>query len=114
MSEPVPAAVKVDSLVRLMSADKSKLARQLGCTEAQLTEGKLNNSQLQSLATLAQVPMSYFTDTHSAAFEEVQVLLALIAAGPECVMLRGGADRNQLSSVLSALTEVEASDSQGQ
>ena len=111
MIEEVTTKQKVELLLSVTGLSSGEVAQALGCSEAQLRAGDLTAEQQQHFVDFSEVFNSsstanatYFgVSGENEAYTELRLLQVLVAAGPECVMLRGSANASQRKALLVSL-----------
>lgn len=111
MIEEVTTKQKVELLLSVTGLSSGEVAQTLGCSEAQLRAGDLTAEQQQHFVDFSEVFNSsstanatYFgVSGENEAYTELRLLQVLVAAGPECVMLRGSANASQRKALLVSL-----------
>ncbi len=112
MIEEVTTKQKVELLLSVTGLSSGEVAQALGCSEAQLRAGDLTAEQQQHFVDFSEVFKSsstanatYFggVSGENEAYTELRLLQVLVAAGPECVMLRGSANASQRKALLVSL-----------
>ncbi|MEU2004522.1 hypothetical protein ACH47B_26325 [Rhodococcus sp. NPDC019627] len=114
MFEEVTDHQKVELLLSVTALNSAEVAETLGCSEQALLAGDLTAGQQQRFVEISGVfndrstaHATYFgTPGENDAYTELRLLKALVAAGPECVMLRGSATASQRKALLVSLEEV--------
>ncbi|MGG7104837.1 hypothetical protein [Rhodococcus sp. 24CO] len=111
MIEEVTTKQKVELLLSVTGLSSGEVAQALGCSEAQLRAGDLTAEQQQHFVDFSEVfkrsstaNATYFgVSGENEAYTELRLLQVLVAAGPECVMLRGSANASQRKALLVSL-----------
>lgn len=114
MIEEVTIQQKVELLLSVAGLSGAAVARAVDCTEAQLLAGDLTAEQQQHFVALSEVfnsssaaSATYFgIEGENEAYIELRLLQVLVAAGPECVMLRGSASATQRKALLVSLEAI--------
>jgi hypothetical protein len=117
MIEEVTTKQKVELLLSVTGLSSGEVAQALGCSEAQLRAGDLTAEQQQHFVDFSEVFKSsstanatYFgVSGENEAYTELRLLQVLVAAGPECVMLRGSANASQRKALLVSLEGISHS-----
>lgn len=114
MIEDVTTKQKVELLLSVTGLSSGAVAQALGCSEAQVRTGDLTAEQQQHFVDFTEVFKSSSTANatyfgvpgENEAYTELRFLQVLVAAGPECVMLRGSANASQRKALLVSLEEI--------
>lgn len=114
MIEDVTTKQKVELLLSVTGLSSGEVAQALGCSEAQVRSGDLTAEQQQHFVDFTEVFKSssaanatYFgVPGENEAYSELRLLQVLVAAGPECVMLRGSANASQRKALLVSLERI--------
>ena len=114
MSDEVTDREKVELLLSVTSLSSGEVAASLDCSEQALLAGDLTVEQQRRFVEISGVfndrstgQASYFgTPGENDAYTELRLLKVLVAAGPECVMLRGSANASQRKALLVSLEEI--------
>ena len=114
MSDEVTDREKVELLLSVTSLSSGEVAASLDCSEQALLAGDLSVEQQRRFVEISGVfndrstgQASYFgTPGENDAYTELRLLKVLVAAGPECVMLRGSANASQRKALLVSLEEI--------
>ncbi|PQP19007.1 hypothetical protein [Rhodococcus opacus] len=114
MFEEVTDHQKVELLLSVTALSTGEVAETLGCSEQALLAGDLTADQQHRFVEISGVfndrstaHATYFgTPGENDAYTELRLLKVLVAAGPECVMLRGSANASQRKALLVSLEEI--------
>lgn len=114
MFEEVTDQQKVELLLSATALSSSEVADAIGCSEQSLLAGDLTADQQRRFVEASEVfnsgstaCVTYFgIHGENDAYTELRLLKVLVAAGPECVMLRGSANAGQRKALLISLEEI--------
>lgn len=114
MSDEVTDRQKVELLLSVTALSSGEVAASLDCSEQALLAGDLTVDQQHRFVEISGVfndksaaHATYFgTPGENDAYTELRLLKVLVAAGPECVMLRGSANASQRKALLVSLEEI--------
>lgn len=111
MSDYVTDQDKVRLLLSVTGLSSAEVACALGCEETDLLSGKLTGQQQARFVELsaafksgsAAIESYFGIPGENEAYTELRLVQVLVAAGPECVMLRGSANATQRKALLVSL-----------